>query len=337
LLVVSAVLCGANEWDEIELFGRNQEDWLRKYGSFEFGIPSHDTINRVFSAINPKEFGQCFSEWIGVLSQLSDKEVIAIDGKKICNSFDKTKGQAALHMVSAFATQSGLCLGQTVTMAKSNEITAIPELLSLLNITGSIVTIDAMGCQKIIASKIIAQGAEYILAVKGNQPSLEEGIEDTLRFEKPCDTHSDIDCDHGRVETRQCSVFQNIRHIEKAGEWDELKTIIRIDSQRIIKSTGELTSHTRYYISSMAGTAKQFNHWIRSHWAIENNLHWMLDVTFREDYSRKRQGNAAQNFNTITKLVLSILVQDKSFKASCKRKRLRAALNHEYRERLLDF
>lgn len=337
MLVVSAVLCGANEWDEIELFGRNQEDWLRKYGTFKFGIPSHDTINRVFSAIDPKEFGKCFSEWIGALAQLSDKEVVAVDGKKICNSLDKAKGQAALHMVSAFAAQSGLCLGQTATLAKSNEITAIPELLSLLDITGSIVTIDAMGCQKAIASKIIAQGAGYILAVKGNQLSLEEGIGDTLRFEKPCDTHSDVDCGHGRIETRQCSVFQNIQHIEKAVEWDELKTIIRIDSKRVIKSTGELSSQARYYISSMTGTAKQFNQWVRSHWAIENNLHWMLDVAFREDYSRKRQGHAAQNFNTITKLVLSILVRDKSFKASCKRKRLRAALNTEYRERLLGF
>lgn len=331
------MLCGANEWDEIELFGRNQECWLKKYGEFKYGIPSHDTINRVFSAINPKEFRKCFSQWVQLLGKLSDKEVVAIDGKTICNSLDKLKGQPAIHMVSAFATQSGLCLGQTATHQKSNEITAIPELLSLLEISGSIVTIDAMGCQKAIASQIVAQDADYILAVKGNHPSLEEGISDTVRFEKPNDTHTDINCDHGRVETRRCSFFRNLKHIENAHQWSGLKTIVRIDAQRFIKATGEIANQTRYYISSAEGSAEQFNHWVRNHWAIENKLHWMLDVTFREDYSRKRKGYAAQNFNIITKMVLSMLVNDTTFDASKKRKRLRAALNQEYREGLLNF
>ncbi len=334
---MSAVLCGANEWDEIELFGRNQECWLKKYGEFKFGIPSHDTINRVFSAINPQEFGKCFSQWVKLLGKLSDKEVVAIDGKTICNSLDKLKEQSAIHMVSAFAAQSGLCLGQTATHQKSNEITAIPELLSLLDISGSIVTIDAMGCQKAIASQIVAQGADYILAVKGNHPSLEEGITDTLRFEKPEDTHTDVDCDHGRGETRQCSLFKNLEHIENTQHWSCLKTIVRIEAQRLIKETSEITNQTRYYISSAEGSAEQFNHWVRNHWAIENKLHWMLDVTFREDYSRKRKGYAPQNFNTITKIALSMLVKDTTFDASKKRKRLQAALNPAYRERLLNF
>lgn len=319
------------------MFGLNQEHWLKKYGSFTFGIPSHDTINRVFSAIDPKEFGQCFSEWVKTLCQLSDKEVVAIDGKRICNSFDKAKGQAAIHMVSALATKSGLCLGQTATMEKSNEITAIPELLSFLEITGSIVTIDAMGCQKAIATKIVTKDADYLLAVKGNHHSLEEGISDTVRFEKASDTHTETDYGHGRIETRQCSIFHSLKHIANAHEWDGLKTIVRIDSQRVIKATGEETNQTRYYISSANGSAKQFNKWVRNHWGIENKLHWILDVTFREDYSRKRKGYAAQNFNTIAKIALSILVNDTSFNASKKRKRLRAAINPEYREALLNF
>lgn len=331
------MLCGANEWDEIELFGRNQQCWLKKYGEFSFGIPSHDTINRVFSAINPKEFGQCFSEWVRTLCQLSDKEVVAIDGKRICNSFDKTKGKSAIHMVSALATESGLCLGQTATMEKSNEIKAIPELLSFLEIDGCIVTIDAMGCQKAIASTIVTKGADYLLAVKGNHHSLEEGIFDTVRFEKACDTYTETDYGHGRIEIRQCSIFHSLKHIENANEWDCLKTIVRIESKRIIKATAEVTNQTRYYISSANGSAKEFNKWARSHWGIENKLHWMLDVTFREDYSRKRKGYAAQNFNTIAKIALSILVNDTSFNASKKRKRLKAALNHDYRESLLNF
>jgi len=333
LLVLSAVLCGMDEWEEIADFGQEQQHWLRRYGSFCYGIPSHDTLNRVFSAIDPVEFSACFSQWVNSLRVQCDQEVVAIDGKRMCNSHHLTN--PAIHMVSAFATQNGLCLGQVATQEKSNEITAIPQLLSLLDVKGCIVTIDAMGCQKNIASKIVKQGADYILAVKGNQSLLEEGIQDTIRFNKPISSDVDVDCGHGRIETRECFAYSNLEMIEGVDQWEGLKTIFRIDSQRVIKSTGETSRQTRYYISSLKARAKQFNSWTRSHWAIENNLHWTLDVVFGEDQSRKRKGYAAQNFNTIRKTVMALLINEQQWKASKKRKRLKALQNEKYRETLL--
>ncbi len=329
------MLCGADDWDDIEEFGLDQLNWLRKFGYFTQGIPSHDTINRVFSAIDPKEFGACFTRWVESLHTLCNKEVVAIDGKHICNSYDHEK--SALHMVSAFASESGLCLGQLATDVKSNEIKAIPQLLDILNVENCIISIDAMGCQKNIATKIINRGADYLLAVKGNQSELESNIEDTIRFYKADGIHIDTDSGHGRIETRHCSVYKNLNLVEKPDQWKSLKTIVRIDSERFIKSTGKTEHQTHYYISSLDDTAKNFNNWIRSHWGIENNLHWVLDVTFKEDYSRKRQGFAAENFNTILKIAMTLLANNNSIKASKKRKRLKAALNQSYREELLNF
>jgi predicted transposase YbfD/YdcC len=333
LLVLSAVLCGADDWDDIVDFGLEQKQWLGKYGSFRFGIPSHDTINRVFSAIDPGEFSACFSEWVGSLRERCEGEVIAIDGKRICNSH--YQGNPAIHMVSAFASKSGLCLGQVATQQKSNEITAIPQLLSLLDLKGCILTIDAMGCQKNIASEIINQKADYILAVKGNQQGLEEGIRDTIRFKDPVSLDVDTDCGHGRIETRKCMVYNDLEMIPCTGLWKQLKTVFKIESERIIKSTGETSRQTRYYISSVQASAKQFNKYTRSHWAIENNLHWILDVVFGEDQSRKRKGHAAKNFNVIRKTVMALLVNEQSCKVSKKRKRFKALMNQDYREILL--
>lgn len=193
-----------DQWEEITDFGFEQQHWLRKYGSFCNGLPSHDTINRVFSAIDPVEFSYCFSQWANSIWIQCDHEVVVIDGKRICNSHHQSN--QAIHIVSAFATQNGLCLGQVATMEKNNEITAIPQLLSLLDVKGCIVTIDAMGCQKNIASKIVKQGAGYILVVKGNQPLLEEDIRDTIRFNKPVSFDVDVNCGHGRIQSRECSV-----------------------------------------------------------------------------------------------------------------------------------
>lgn len=334
-MVISAVLCGADDWNEIEEFGHNQLDWLRKFGGFKHGIPAHDTINRVFSAINPDEFSLCFSRLTHGVPKPPGKEIVAIDGKTICNSAGKLKNLPAVHVVSAFAQSRGITLGQRIVCEKSNEITAIPQLLTLLDIEDSIVTTDAMGCQKEIAKQIIANKADNILAVKGNQASLQEAIVDTVRFEKPCDFNTQTDVGHGRIETRCCSIYRNLTLIENSSEWAGLKTVVRIESQRIIKSTGAITKQVRHYISSTDGSAQQFNDWIRSHWAIENNLHWMLDVNFREDYSTKQKANAAQNFNTISKLALYLL-GDKTT-GSIKQNRLRAALNPIYREKLLNF
>jgi len=328
-------LCGANDWNEIEEFGHNQLEWLRKFGEFKHGVPAHDTINRVFSAINPDEFNLCFSRLAQRAPKPSEKEIVAIDGKTIRNSVCKLKKLPAIHMVSAFAQARGITLGQVAVSEKSNEVTAIPELLTLLDIENSVVTIDAMGCQKEIAKQIIANKADYILAVKGNQASLQEAIADTVRFEKPYDFNTQTDIGHGRIETRNCHIYRNLTLIENSSEWIGLKTVIRIESQRIFKSTGVATKQVRHYISSADAPALQFNDWIRSHWAIENNLHWMLDVNFREDYSTKQKANATQNFNTISKMALYLL-GDKST-GSIKQNRLRAALNLKYRENLLNF
>jgi len=329
------VLSGSNDWNEIEDFGHNQLDWLRKYGDFKHGVPAHDTINRVFASINPDEFGLCFNQLTQNVSKFIEKEIVAIDGKTICNSANKLKNLPAIHMVSAYAQKRGITLGQKAVSQKSNEITAIPELLSFIDIENTIVTIDAMGCQKEIAKQIINKQADYILAVKGNQASLQENIKDTIRFQKPESFDSHTDFGHGRIETRNCSVYNSLTNIENTEAWIGLKSIIKVESERMFKNTGVITRQIRYYISSTKGSAEQFNEWIRSHWAIENNLHWMIDVNFKEDYSTKQAANAAQNFNTILKLALYLLGRNPN--GSIKQKRLRAALNPKYRSEILNF
>lgn len=309
--------------------------WLKKYGAYHNGIPSHDTINRVISSIDPKQFSQCFSRWISEISSLSKNEVVAVDGKRIRGSYDSFTGKSAIHMVSAFASENSLCLGQVSTNEKSNEITAIPELLENLAINGCIVTIDAMGCQRSIAEKIIEKGANYILAVKGNQGNLEQGIKDTIRFENPIDRTTETDMGHGRIETRTCKIYKLSDHIERYDRWKNLNMIVEIEAERIIKSTGETSIQKRYYITSLKSNAKTINQAVRNHWSIENKLHWALDVTFGEDASRKRQKYAAENFNTILKIALTLLANEKSVRASKKSKRLAAAVNQEFRQKIL--
>ncbi|GHT65363.1 putative transposase YncI [Bacteroidia bacterium] len=335
LVVISGVLCGCNDWDSIALFGQEQESWLRKYGAFKFGIPSHDTLNRVFSALDPEEFSTAFSQWIAHIRTGQPGEVVAIDGKRICNSYDE--GRSAIHIVSAFASEDCLCLGQIATEDKSNEITAIPKLLSMLDLQGDIVTIDAMGCQKKIASTIISRGADYILAVKGNQGALQEDIDYTIRLAKPESQAKEVDGGHGRIETRKCTVFTDLSYITQLQDWEKLSSIVLIESERIIKATGEASNEKRFYISSRKDIASIFNANIRKHWSIENNLHWSLDVTFREDFSRKRKDNAAKNFNVILKVALTLLGKDKSVNVSLNRKRMKALLNTEYRDKLFEF
>lgn len=335
LLVISAVLCGANDWNDIERFGHDQLGWLRKFGGFAHGIPAHDTINRVFGAIDPSEFGLCFNRLAQGIPKPGGREVVSVDGKTICNSGNKLSGLPSVHIVSAFAQGRRITLGQVAVSEKSNEITAIPDLLLLLDLENAIVTIDAMGCQKEIAKQITAGKADYVLAVKGNQPMLQQGIADTVRFGKPFDSDTQTDMGHGRIETRRCCVYKDLSHIENSGQWAALNVVVRVESLRVSKSTGTTTNQVRYYISSAEGTAAQFNQWIRSHWAIENNLHWMLDVNFREDYSTKQAANAARNFNVISKMALYML--GNKTEGSIKQNRLTAALNPTFREKLLNF
>ncbi len=331
-LVLSAVMSGADDWETVILFGESQITWLKKHGSYKNGIPSTDTLKRVFSAIDSEQFNTCFMNWTNEICNITKGEVIAIDGKTIKG----TKEDNLPHIVSAFASENKLVLGQVKIENKSNEITAIPKLLELLTLENTTVTIDAMGCQTEIAKMIIDKDADYILAVKGNQKTLEQDILDTIRFETPKEINIQEDLDHGRIENRTCSVYSNLTHLQNKDKWVGLKTIVRIQTQVINKSTGKISNEQRIYISSLTTDAKTINNSIRKHWSIENNLHWTLDVLFREDQSRKRKGNVAQNFNIILKVVLGLIVKETTVKKSKKNKRMLAALDTKYREKILN-
>ena len=333
-LVISAAVSGIDTWTEIQIFGEEKLEWLQKFFPYKNGIPWHGTLGRVFARLDNERFGAYFIEWIESLSKITNGEVIAIDGKRMRGSYDKSDGKSAIHMVSAYASDQCLCLGQIATDQKSNEITAIPKLLELLSLAGSTVTIDAMGCQKDISKKIIERKADYILGVKENQKGLLEQIEKVFKITQACSIHTDHDLGHGREETRKCSTITNLNFFDDYKDWPGLKTLIKVDATRTIKQTGKTENSTRYYISSKTAEADVFNRNVRSHWEIENKLHWVLDVTFGEDASRKRKGNSAENFALVTKIALTLL-QKSEDKRSKPSKRLKAALSDAYREKLL--
>ncbi len=328
-ITISAVICGAETWNDIENYGKSKEEWLRKYLSLPNGIPSHDTFNRFFSALEPTQLENSFLEWIKAISTLTEGEVVSIDGKTIRGSRD-CGSKSVVHMVSAWASANRLSLGQVKVEEKSNEITAIPKLLQVLALKGCIVTIDAMGCQREIAGQIISKEADYILAVKGNQGNLEADIERSMRLSKPSDQWKEEDFGHGRIESRECTVYDDLSFIENASRWAGLQTIVRIDSLRYIKSTGREEKETRLYISSLPANAELLGKSIRAHWGIENSLHWQLDVSFGEDKSRKRDGYSAQNFSIINRIALNLLKNEQSKKRSVKGKRLDAGWNNDY-------
>ena len=320
LLTLFAVICGADGWEDIEYYGECKLEFLREFLPYQNGIPSDDTLRRFFRAMDTNVFRSAFIQWASDLNIALEDKVIAIDGKTSRHSFDHDK--KALHTVSAFISEARMVLGQVKTDEKSNEITAIPELLDLLDIKGGIVTIDAMGCQKEIAEKILAKEANYILALKGNQGTLHEDI--TLFFEdknlqKNTVYHEDTDAGHGRIETRKCSVTENINWLTENHHWHGLKSIIRIESS--VEQKGKITEETRYYISSLPADAAKINAAIRSHWAIENSLHWVLDMSFGDDQSRIRKGNAPENITIIKHLALNLLSKAKEKRQSMKRLR----------------
>lgn len=334
-ITIAAVISGAEGWNEVEAYGKAKKDWLETILELPNGIPSHDTFNRFFSALDPQEFENCFLTWIKSIAVKYPGDVISIDGKTIRGS--RGSGfKSATHIVSAWSEKNQLTLGQIKTEVKSNEITAIPELLDALMLEGNIVTIDAMGCQRDIARKIRSKKADYILAVKENQPDLFEDIKDSFKMLNPDDFYEDVDCDHGRVETRRCYVIRDLSLLEKKGAWISLNSIIKIESERFIKATKKTQHETRYYISSLKTDANNIGHSIRSHWAIENKLHWILDVAFNEDYSRKRVGNSAQNFSIINRIALNLLKNNQT-KLGIHGKRLLAGWSHEYLLDLLTF
>jgi len=334
-LVISAVISGADSWTSIETFGNSKLNWLQQFLPYKNGIPSDDVLGKLFARLNSKEFTNCFTDWINSISNLTKGEVIAIDGKTIRNSNDDTCSKSAIHIVSAYASENRICLGQEAVHEKSNEITAIPKLLEILAIKGCIVTIDAMGCQKKIAKDIIRKGADYILMVKDNQKNLKTQIEKSFEDLKIKSADTNIDSGHGRVETRTCDVIDDLRLIEKRKDWKNIKCIVRITSKRYNKKTKQETVQVKYYITSLKPDATKINKAIRSHWSVENNLHWNLDVIFKEDASLKKKGNSPMNFNIITKIALTFIEREKSIKMSKSQKRYNAALSDKYRTKIL--
>lgn len=336
LIGIISVICGAETWENVAGYARAKIDFLRTFLELPNGIPSHDTFNRVFSSINSEQFETCFIAWVSSLAQMAPGQVIAIDGKAIRGAKSKGK-KSPIHMVSAWACENNLVLGQTKVAEKSNEITAIPKLLEVLALEGSIITIDAMGAQQDIVAKIIDSKADYIIAVKQNQKRLYQDIEDEFRFSKAITTITDTDLDHGRIETRTCSVITNdFEHLQNKEKWAALCSLIKVESTREFKNSDKPTEKaTRYYISSLTAQARDFQKAIRSHWAIENKLHWTLDVAFGEDASRKRAGNSAQNFSILNKIALNLIKNEKTEKQGVKGKRLRAAWDNNYMLTLL--
>jgi predicted transposase YbfD/YdcC len=335
-IAIAAVLSGMKSYDDIEDFGVVREDWLKTFLELPNGIPSHDTFNRVFANMDPVKFEGCFRNWVGSILEGHTGELISIDGKTIRGA--KSHGiKSPIHMVSAWASDSNMVLGQVKVSEKSNEITAIPELLNSLFIKDCLISIDAMGCQEDIAECIIKGKGDYLLAVKNNQSSLYENIEDSFRFLKIAGYDETTDIGYGRIETRKCTVITDLAHIEKPERWKNLTVLVKMDSEICFKATGKIAKATRYYIGSKLAGAGFYQQSIRGHWGIENKLHWMLDVGFQEDADRKRNKNAAQNFSLITKVALNILKNDETKTCSIRRKRNLAAWDAKYLLKLLNF
>lgn len=288
-LTISAVISGLDTWPAIHSFGEIKQEWLRKFFPYAEGIPSQNVLRGVFARLDPMGFGKCFVKWINSVSVLTKGEVVAIDGKTIRGSASSGKTNSAIHVVSAYATENRLCLGQETVDKKENEIIAIPKLLEMLAINGCIVTIDAMGCQKKIAEAIIERGADYILMVKDNQKELSDQVEKMFRLKRPDKKDETVDAGHGRIETRICEALDDLTFMDDKELWAKLRSVVRVKSFRHTKKTGETSQEIRYYITSLNPDASILNHAIRSHWRIENNLHWTLDVTFNEDSARRKK------------------------------------------------
>lgn len=348
IMSICAILCGANSFGSIERFVIAKLDWFKKFFELEHGAPSKATFARVFASLNASEFEKCFRLWVAKLTEEGDREVISIDGKTIRGSHDKPLDQKAIHMVSAFASKSGLVLAQEKVDSKTNEITVIPELLDSLSVEKSIITIDAMGCQKAIAEKIVSLSADYILGLKGNQGLFHKNIQSFFEkgleqgFSQKSDFYeSGIEKGHGRIEKRRCYSVQitetdiSDKIFDNVVAWSGLQSVILVESERTNLSTGKTSVEKRFYISSLKSNAKLALNSIRDHWAIENSLHWVLDVTFNEDASRIRKKNATENFSVLRKFTLNLIKLDSSKKMSLIGKREFAGWNDAFRELLL--
>jgi predicted transposase YbfD/YdcC len=357
-LSICGVICGADGWTELEEFGKSKETWLRTFLELPNGIPSHDTIGRVFARLLPGEFQKGFQSWIQAISERTEGEIISIDGKTLRRSYDRSRDKAAIHMVSAWASENHLILGQVKTSEKSNEITAIPRLLEVLALNGCIVTLDAMGCQTDIARQIVEQGADYVLALKGNHGTVHEKVvacfdhlsegdpaphpvvqEDgnpaphPVVQEEQIGRYETVDGDHGRIEIRRYCQISELQWLAERSQWKGLQSVGMVEAERHIGET--ISRERRYYLSSLALDVHQFAEAVRGHWSIENTVHWSLDVSFREDDCRIRTGHAPENFAVLRHIALNLLKNDTHCQRGIKTKRLKAGWDHAYLTHLL--
>lgn len=340
VIAICSIICGGETWEEMEMFGEAKENWFRTFLELPNGIPSHDTFARVFARLSPTEFQSCFVAWVQSVNEAIPAGVVAIDGKTLRHSFDKANDKSCIHMVSAWAQANGMVLGQLKVDEKSNEITAIPKLLEILELSGCIVTIDAMGCQKEIAEKIVSKDADYVLALKGNQGNMHEDVK--LKFDTtdlnalkktPSNYYSTVDGEHGRIETREYFLLSALNDLALANEWPGLKSIGMVRATREVNN--KVTEENRFYLTTIYADAKKFGDSVRGHWGVENSLHWVLDVTFHEDASRIRKDNAPENVAILRHIALNLLKTDKSLKKSIKAKRLMAGWDEPYLVKIL--
>lgn len=349
IIAVCTLLCGGETYNDMEDFGHAKEDWFRSFLKLPNGIPSHDTFNRVFAALDPKKFLDCFLEWTQAIREVVDKEIVALDGKALRSALNKE--DQLKYIVSAWAETNNMVLGQIKVADKSNEITAIPELLRILELSGCIVTIDAMGCQKKIAKEVIEADADYVFSLKGNQETIHEEVQsfldacikdskakrlpkaDQLKLDQHFQHCEIVDGDHGRIEIRRYYQSDDLTWFEDLEKWEGLHSVGVVESVRELE--GKRTTERRYFLSSLPLNVETLARAVRGHWGIENKLHWVLDVSFREDYSRARSGHAAENLATLRRLALNMLKKEKSKKRGIKGKQLNAGWDHAYLLKLL--
>jgi len=335
VIALCAVISGAEGWEDMEEYGQAQAEWFQQFLELPHGIPSHDTFRRVLSRLKPDEQTQCFVSWTEALHESLDGEIVALDGKTLRRSFDHAASKGAIHMVSAWANAHRLIVGQRKVDDKSNEITALPKLLRMLELEGAIVTIDAMGCQKEVAKTMTEQGADYVLALKDNHPTLHGEVQllfEDVKAERLDDItserHTTIDADHGRLETRHYWITSDIECFGVKGSWANITSVGLVESHREVG--GEVSIEQRLFLTSLPCDAVRFAQAVREHWGVENALHWVLEVSFREDDCRIRQGHGAQNMAVLRHMALNLLRQEGGHKRGIKARRKRAGWDRDY-------